>query len=432
MNQLKLTIYELKNFLLLWLTQSFSTLGSSMTNFALVVWSYQAEGSALTTALLSVCSYTPYVLMSLFAGALSDKWNKKYIMLASDTFAAACTVVVLILLQTDTLQIWHLYILNGLNGLMNTFQQPASDVAVSLLIPQKHYQKASGLRTISSSLTSILTPIFATTLLSFTNIQVVIAFDLITFTIAFLTLLIYIKIPVLPIMDTAKEKVSQSVKSGLKYLKDNKGILDLILFLAAINLTASMYNAALPALILSVENGGENAYGIINMTCGIAMLIGSMLVTALPAPKNRVRVICNVMLLSMSTENFFLALGKTLPVWCLGAVLGWLCIPIMNANIDVLLRSYIPITMQGRVYSARNALQFFTIPLGYMLGGLLIDNLFEPFMKNQTNTSILVQVFGTGKGSGTAMLFFILGILGVLTCFIFRKNKHIWTLEKNT
>lgn len=66
----------------------------------------------MTTALLSVCSYTPYVLMSLFAGVLSDKWNKKFIMLASDIFAAACTVAVLILLQTDILQIWHLYILN--------------------------------------------------------------------------------------------------------------------------------------------------------------------------------------------------------------------------------------------------------------------------------------------------------------------------------
>ena len=60
-------------------------------------------------------------------------------------------------------------------------------------------------------------------------------------------------------------------------------------------------------------------------------------------------------------------------MWCLGAVLGWVCIPIMNTNLDVVLRSSIPAAIQGRVYSARNTLQFFTIPLGYFLGGYLVD-----------------------------------------------------------
>ncbi len=128
-----LNTHAMGPFLLLWLTQSFSTLGSSMTSFALVVWSYQNSGSALTTALLSVCSYAPYILMSVFAGALSDRWDKKRVMLFSDTFAACCTAAVLILLEGGGLRIWHLYLLNSLSGLMNTFQQPASEVAVSLL-----------------------------------------------------------------------------------------------------------------------------------------------------------------------------------------------------------------------------------------------------------------------------------------------------------
>ena len=64
---------ELRDFLLLWLTQSLSGLGSAMTSYALIVWSYQQEGSALSTALLSICSYAPYVVMSIFAGARSRR-----------------------------------------------------------------------------------------------------------------------------------------------------------------------------------------------------------------------------------------------------------------------------------------------------------------------------------------------------------------------
>ena len=136
----KITLRELRSFLILWLTQSFSALGSAMTGFALIIWSYQAKGSALTTALLSVCSYGPYVLMSIFAGAISDRLNRKVVMLVCDTFAALSTVVTMVLLRGGHLEIWHLYLLNALNGLMNTVQQPASDVATTLLIPRKYYQ----------------------------------------------------------------------------------------------------------------------------------------------------------------------------------------------------------------------------------------------------------------------------------------------------
>lgn len=427
MNLIKTTFKELKYFLILWSTQALSQLGSSMTNYALIVWSYTAKGSALTTALLSVCSYAPYVIMSIFAGSLSDKWNKKLTMLVSDTFAALCTISIFILLKTGKLEIWHLYCLNALNGLMNTVQQPASDVAITLLTPKKHYQKVSGLRSFSNALISILTPIIATAVLSFTNLQTIIYIDLLSFVIAFISLTFFVKIPEYK-ADKNADSFLVLTKSGLTYLKQNRGILDLILFLACINFIASNYNAAFPAMILSKENGGEIALGTVNAFIGVATLIGSIVASLMPTPKSRVKVICNTLLISMSTENFFLAFGKTLPLWCIGGVLGWLCIPIMNANMDVLFRERIPVHMQGRVYAARNTFQFFTIPLGYILGGLLVDKVFEPLMAK--NSSIMLSaLFGTGKGSGAAFLFLFLAFAGIAICLVFRKDKNIWRLE---
>lgn len=424
-------IRELRGFLILWLTQSFSSLGSSMTNFALIVWSYQQQGSALTTALLSVCSYAPYVAMSIFAGALSDKWNKKATLLICDTAAAACTVAVLMLLQTGLLRIGHLYALNAVNGLMNTVQQPAADVTISLLTPKKHYQKVSGLRSLSSSLVSMLTPALATALLTLSGLPSVILFDLFTFAAAFVTLLCGIRIPAAAVDGRPRESVWQSAKGGLRYLRQNRGILHLMLFLAGINLIASLYNAALPAMLLSKEGGGQAALGIVESVSGIALLLGSAAASLLPPPKSRVRVICNSLLLAMSTENFFLALGGSVPVWAVGALLGWIGIPLMNANMDVLFRSTIPLAMQGRVYAARNTLQFFTIPVGYFLGGFLVDSVMEPFMASQaTGSGLLPALFGRGKGSGAALMFFLLAVAGTALCLLFRRDRHIWRLEQ--
>ena len=419
----------LRPFLVLWSTQSLSTLGSSMTAFALVLWSYQARGSALTTALLSVCSYAPYVAMSIFAGALSDRWDKKRTMLVCDTQAALCTLVVLGLAETGALKLGHLYLVNALSGLMNTVQQPAADVAVTLLTPREHFQRAGGLRSLSYSLNNMLSPALATGLYAFAGLRGVILFDLATFCVAFLSLLLH-KDPPQGSGRGEEEPVLRSAQTGLRYLRRERGVLDVILFLAAINLIASVYNAALAPMVLSRPGGGETALGVLQTFTGAANLAGSVMVTLLPAPKSRVRVICNSLLFSMSTENLLLAFGRGPEVWCFGALLGWVFIPVMGANLEALLRLHIPVELQGRVYAARNTLQFFTIPVGYLLGGWLVDRVCEPLMAGLTEDAVLVRLLGAGKGSGAALVYLMIAAAGVLVCLLFRRDRHLWALEE--
>ena len=421
---------EAKAFLLLWSTQSFSELGSAMTSYALVIWSYEQKGSALATSLLMICSYAPYVILSIFGGTLSDRWNKKRIMLVCDTVAAMGTVTIFLLLKTGTLALWHLYVLNALNGLMNTVQQPASEVAVTRILPRKYYQKIGGLRYLSNALNSIGTPILATAFLAFAGMTAVLCFDLLTFATAFISLLFFIKIPEDTASEEKKESFIAAAETGIKYLHNNRGIFDLILFLACINLTASMYQAALPSMLLSRANGGQKALGIVNAVSGIAMLAGSIMASFLGKPKNRVRVICNTLLFSMSFENFILAFGRTVPVWCTGGFLGWIFIPLMSTNLDAILRENIPVGVQGRVYAARNTLQFFMIPIGFFLGGFFVDKVFEPVMRIQRTGSILLLLFGSGKGSGAACFFFVIAFLGIFSCVFFRRDRNLWKLEE--
>ena len=139
--------------------QSLSQLGSSMTAFALTLWLYERTGSSLGTAALTICSYAPYVLMSTFAGALTDRLDKKKTMLACDVQAVLCTLAIYGLFRTNRLMVWHLYALNAVSGLMNTVQQPASEVAMTRIIPERFYQKTSALQSLSRSLVSILNPL---------------------------------------------------------------------------------------------------------------------------------------------------------------------------------------------------------------------------------------------------------------------------------
>ena len=415
------------NFILLWATQTLSRLGSSLTPFALILWAYGKTGSALSTALLTVSSYIPYILLSLPVGTLTDRMNKKRLMLLSDTAAALCTLTILFVWLSGNLELWHLYLVNAITGTAQTFQQPASEVATTLVTPEDKYQKAGSLNALAYSVINMASPVIATALYSVGGLTLVIIVDLSTFTVAFFSLLLFVRIPEMKSEKREDSHIMMDLKEALSFLKTNMGILQVILFLAAINFIASIYNAALPAMILSFEN--ESVLAAVQSTAGIAMIIGSAIAAMLPTPKSRVRMIIISLFISMSTENFMLAFFRNPIMWCVGAFLGWLCIPVMNTNLDALMRSQIPSSIQGRVYSARNMLQFFTIPLGYLAGGFLVDEVFEPFMTDKSNT-VLNQLFGTGKGSGAAFLFAVIGVMGVLVCVIFSKLKAMRNLER--
>lgn len=422
-------LFELKDFLILWSTQSISQLGSSITGFALTLWLYEKTGSSLSTAALTICSYAPYVLMSIFAGALTDRFDKKKTMLGCDVFAAICTIIVLVLFRTDSLMVWHLYVLNVVSGLMNTVQQPASEVAMTLVIPEKYYQKTSGLRSLSGSLISILNPLAATALYSFAGLNGVIAVDIGSFTVAFTALLFFIRIPE---NKTDKgENVLVLAKEGLIFLRENPLIMALILFMSGVNLVASAFDATLPGYVLPNPKGGSSVLGIVTSCSGIAMIIGSLIVSVLPKPKDRVKVIYLTMLFSLGTENFLLAFSREPVLWCIGQIIGWFLVPVMNANLDVILRTAIPVELQGRVYACRNTFQFFTIPIGLFLGGFMVDKVCEPVMSSYGDLSVLKTLFGTGRGSGAALMMFILGVSGSLICIITgRKLKKYQYNEK--
>ena len=421
MNSIKKTeFYELKDFLILWSSQSISQLGSSITAFALTLWLYEKTGSSLSTAALTICSYAPYVVMSIFAGALTDRFDKKKTMIVCDVFAVFCTIVIWGLFRTNSLMEWHLYVLNAVSGLMNTVQQPASEVAMTLIIPEKYYQKTSGFRSLSRSLISILNPLIATALYSFIGLNGVIAVDISSFIIAFVALQFFISIP--KSNSERKEKVLVLAKEGIGFLKNNPIIMMLILFMAGVNLVASAFNATLPGYVLPNPKGGQAVLGIVTSCSGVAMIFGSLVVSVLPKPKDRVKVIYLTMLFSLGTENFMLAFSREPILWCVSQLIGWILVPVMSANLDVILRSSIPVELQGRVYACRNTLQFFTIPIGLFLGGFMVDQICEPFMVTYGYLPILKMLFGIGKGSGAALMMFILGISGSFICLIAGKK----------
>ena len=407
----------LKGFLILWGSQAVSSLGSSLTSFALILWVYQQQHTATSIALLSFFTYLPSILFCFIAGTLADQWNKKKIMLVSDLFAALSTLAIAILFFTGALQVWHLYVANFVNSFMNAFQNPASYVAVSLLVPKEQYARASGLQAFSGSLIRILTPPLASAILSFGSLTMVFLIDLGTFLFAFFVLLFFVKLPLLPKgMEQRKELVWKSCATGFSFLRANNALLKLILYMSLINLLAYISGyGILPAMILARSGDNQTTLGFVTSAMGIGMLLGSVLVTIMKPAKRQTQLVFWTMIISFFLGDVLWSLGRSAPMWIFSAFCGNMLVPFTGACMFSIMRTNVPTELQGRVFSARDTLQYCTIPLGLFLGGSLADHVFEPFMAQVSPLQqLLVLLTGGGKGSGMAVIFLITGLTGVI------------------
>ena len=420
-------IKELRSFLLLWSSQTVSELGTAMTNYALIIWVYGQKGTASSITLLTICSFLPTIFFRFIAGTFADRWDKKRIMLLADLIAACGTVTVFGLFSFSALRIWHLYLINVLLSFMNAFQTPASFVATSLLVPKEHYTRVSGLQGISGSVVSILAPALGSGLLAFGGMTVVLICDLVSFSIAFFVLLFFIKIPEIEhTEEKTREPFLMSCLDGIRYLRDHAALLHITLFLAVINFLAKLGNdGILSPFVLGRTGNNQQALGIVQSAVALGLLVGSLVVTLMKPARNKTKVVF-VSCAFVFSGNVVQSLTALPLVWCIAAFGSYVMAVVMNANLMTVIREKVPHEMQGRVFSAKDTLQNCTIPLGLFLGGVLADYVFEPFMAaDSPMQKLLSHLFGSGSGSGIAVMFFCVGILGIIIS-LSRLRKQIY------
>lgn len=111
-------VYDLQNwkkkFTLIWTGQTFSILTSSIAQFALVLWIGMETGSAKVLAYATIAGLLPQILIGPFAGVFVDRWNKKWTMIASDSFVAICSAIIALLFYFNLLELWSIYLLLAL------------------------------------------------------------------------------------------------------------------------------------------------------------------------------------------------------------------------------------------------------------------------------------------------------------------------------
>ena len=411
-----------RKYIILWLSQSVSGLGSSMTGFALVLWAYGQNHSAMSVSLMSFCNYVPYVFLSLFVGDFIDRHKKKTIMLVSDSLAAAGSLIVLVFLLAGHLAVWNIYVMNVIIGMTNAFQQPASAVATGWLVSKEKISNVSGMNSFSNNLIVVFSPMLAAFLFAAGGLPLILLIDLASFAFAQVLLLFFITIPEQPRKETHSSPFV-GIAEGFAFLKKEKGILYIMLTMALINFFSRLtYENILSPMILARSSGDSIALGTVNACMGMGGIAGGIIVSVKKESRHKATVIYASAALSFLFGDLMMAVGQNVFWWSAAAIAASLPIPFVMANQNAILYRKIPAAMQGRVFAVRNAIQYSTIPIGIILGGCLADYVFEPFMDSGNGLAgMLGKIVGNSAGSGMAAMFLCTGLCGfaisMASCF---------------
>lgn len=414
-------------FTVIWFGQLVSLLGTAMTRFALLIWAYEQTGQATTLALLGFFSFGLDVLLSPIAGVLIDRWDRRLVLLFADFGAGLMTVTVLILYMTDTLQIWHLYVVQALTGGFAAFQAPAYTAATTMLVPKSQYLRTSGMRSLASSVSQVFAPVFAGVMLRLIDIGGVMLIDILTFLVAMTTLLIVrIPHPTLTQKDSTESKMWKETGFGFHYIRHRHGLVGLIFLFIGINFFAALtYFSILPAMILA--RSGQNELTLASVQAALG--VGGLLVSIWGGPKRKIHSICAGTALSFLLGDCLLGLGRNVRTWALAAFLAALFIPFISSAHRAIWQVKVAPEVQGRVFSVKGMLELVPMPLGYLLAGPLAGRWFEPAMMiGGSLEGTYSWLVGTGPGAGMALMFICTALLGMtisLSGYLFRAIRRV-------
>lgn len=402
----------MRTFITVWLGQLASTFGSRMTNFALIVWTWEVTGSATALGFVSVFTQVPGLFMSLFAGAIVDRCDRKVAIALGDAVAALSTLAILVLYATGNLQVWHLYVQGAVNGVFGEIQQLAYSASVSLMVPKEQYVRVSSMKSMVHYGPNIFAPALAGALYPVVGLTGIGVIDLVTFAIAVSTVL-GVQIPQPKLVNPPEEtpaKLWHQLTFGYRYIAARRALLAFLaielLFWFFHDLGVVMHRST----ILARTNSNSEVLGFVSSAAGIAGITGAVMVSVWGGPKRRIHGVLGGAIGAGLSKTVF-ALGQSLSIWIPAQFCSSLNFPVLTSSSTAIWLAKTAPEVQGRVFAAQSLGLGFVSVIATAIAGPLADRVFEPAMRSGGALAPLFGgIFGTDPGSGMALLYAIASI----------------------
>lgn len=351
--------------------QTISLFGSALVQYAIIWYITLKTSSGKMLTLSTLCGFLPQIIISLFAGVLIDKYNRKKLIMISDGIIALSTLFLTMAFLIGYDNLWILFAVLAVRSAGAGVQTPSVNAILPQIVPKENLMKINGTNSTLSSMMMFISPAVSGAIMSVASLEVVLLIDVVTAIIGIgITSTVFVT-AYAPVMAEKASYIGE-IKNGFLYLKENKFIKKLLLFQIVVLFLISP-SAFLNPLLVSRTFGNEVwRLTIGEMTYSLGMVLGGVLIATWGGFKNKISTtvlaggLYGVIMLGLS-------IAPTFGIYLIFNTLIGITSPCYNTPLTVSIQERVEPAMQGRVFSFMQISTSCALPMGMFLFGPLAD-----------------------------------------------------------
>lgn len=400
-----------QKFLLLWSGELISSIGGGLTSFGLGVYVFARTGSAASMALVTLLAFLPTLLLSVPAGILADRYDRRLLMMIGDGCSGLGVAYILLCVCRGGAALWQICAGVAVSSVFSALLEPSYRATVTDLLDETEYSKASGLVSLAGSARYLVSPLLAGLLLAVADIRLLLIIDICTFFVT-VTATGVVRRGLCTKLTDVREPVMAALREGWQAITKKRGIFLLILVSAVMTCFMGAFQILAQPVILAFAD--STTLGVAETICASGMLASGMLLGIRGLKKDYVK--------ALSLSLFFGGIGMTvfglrenLILIGLAGFLFFATLPFANNCLDYLIRTNIPDELQGRAWGLIGFLSQIGYVAAYAFAGLLADGL-----------GALLEI---GVGRGAAAVIMGSGVLLSVMALFLGRMKSVRKLE---
>ncbi|MCR5804729.1 MAG: MFS transporter [Clostridia bacterium] len=398
-------------FLLLWAGEFISAIGGGLTSFGLGVYVYKQTGSAACTSLVTLLAFFPMLVLSVPAGILADRYDRRNLMMLGDGLSAIGLVYILIRMFMGGATLLDICIGVTISSVFSALLEPSYKATVTDMLTKEEYSKANGLVSIAGSARYLLSPIIAGFLLAISDIKLLLIIDICTFFLTVITTAV-----VRRGIESKKSDENVSLKNGIKegfaVIRAKKGIMTLIIMTSVITCFIGIMMTLSEPMVLAFRD--EKTLGTLETICASGMLVTSVVLGALGIKKHFVKLLSFSLALSGIGMAIF-GIKENVILMTVAGFFFFAMLPIANNSLDYLIRINIPEETQGRAWGIIGFISQLGYVVAFAASGVLAD--------------VTAKAAGISVGRGSGAVIMVAGILLTVVSLSLLFRKSIRALE---
>lgn len=401
-------------FMLLWAGELISAVGSGLTSFGLGVYVFDQTGSAADMALVTLVAFLPTLLLSVPAGVLADRHDRRLLMMLGDGCSALGILYILLCMLRGGARLWQICAGVFVSSAFSSLLEPSYRATVTDLLSKEEYSKASGMVSLAGSARYLISPVLAGALLAVSDIKLLLVIDVCTF---FPTVFAaaFVRKGIAARTADIKPHFGESLRQGWRTITGSRGIF--ILVAVSSLMTCFMGSFQILAQPLILDFADSATLGVGETICASGMLVSSLFLGIKGIKRGYVKVLSAALFLAGLAMIGFGLWENIYPI-CLFGFLFFATLPFANNCLDYLVRTNIADELQGRAWGVIGFLSQIGYVVAYAVAGAAADG--------------IAARLDTGVGRGSAAVVILAGILLAAIALTLYPIKSVRSLEETS